>query len=75
MLAVLREQSDSWGVQLEETLRNALIALAETDHSLLELEPLLENAPFRKQLPACAASLSASKRVRRISSWRGSNRY
>jgi len=35
-LDVLRQQADSWGIQLEETLRNALLALAETGWSLLE---------------------------------------
>ena len=47
LLSVLKYQSDSWGVQLEETLRNSLLALAETGHSLLEIEPLLTNASFR----------------------------
>lgn len=48
LLAVLRQQSDSWGIQLEETLRNCLIALAESGWSLLEIEPLLSNASFRR---------------------------
>ena len=43
LLSVLKYQSDSWGVQLEETLRNCLLALAETGWSLLEIEPLLTN--------------------------------
>lgn len=47
LLSVLKYQSDSWGVQLEETLRNSLLALAESDWSLLEIEPLLTNAAFR----------------------------
>ena len=47
LLSVLKYQSDSWGVQLEETLRNCLLALAETGWSLLEIEPLLTNASFR----------------------------
>ena len=47
LLSVLKYQSDSWGVQLEETLRNSLLGLAETGHSLLEIEPLLTNASFR----------------------------
>lgn len=50
VLDVLRRQSDSWGVQLEETLRNALVALAETGWSLLEVEPLLSRAPFRARV-------------------------
>lgn len=47
LLSVLKYQSDSWGVQLEETLRNCLLALAESGWSLLEIEPLLTNASFR----------------------------
>lgn len=50
LLSVLKYQSDSWGVQLEETLRNCLLALAETGWSLLEIEPLLTNASFRAQV-------------------------
>jgi len=52
ILGVLRQQADSWGIQLEETLRNSLIALAETGWSLLEIEPLLSHAPFREQVLA-----------------------
>jgi len=47
VLSVLKQQSESWGIQLEETLRNCLIALAESGWSLLELEPLLSDASFR----------------------------
>ncbi|MBV9470992.1 MAG: type IV secretion system DNA-binding domain-containing protein, partial [Abitibacteriaceae bacterium] len=43
ILSVLKQQSESWGVQLEESLRNCLIALAEAGWSLLEIEPLLTN--------------------------------
>ena len=52
ILGVLRQQADSWGIQLEETLRNSLIALAETGWSLLEIEPLLSHAPFRERVLA-----------------------
>ena len=50
VLSVLKHQSDSWGVQLEETLRNCLLALAETGWTLLEIEPLLTSASFRAQV-------------------------
>ena len=50
VLSVLKAQSDSWGVQLEETLRNCLLALAETGWTLLEVEPLLTSAPFRAEV-------------------------
>ncbi len=50
LLAVLKYQMDSWGIQLEETLRNSLLALAETGWTLLEVEPLLTNAGFRAEV-------------------------
>ena len=50
VLSVLKQQSDSWGVQLEETLRNAIIALAQSGWSLLEIEPLLGNPAFRAEV-------------------------
>jgi len=52
LLGVLRQQAESWGIQLEETLRNSLIALAETGWSLLEIEPLLSHAGFRASVLA-----------------------
>jgi hypothetical protein len=51
-LSVLKGQADSWGVQLDETLRNCLLALAETDWTLLEVEPLLTAAAFRAHVLA-----------------------
>ena len=50
LLDVLKAQSESWGVQLEETLRNCLLALAQTGGSILEIEPLLQNRAFRAQV-------------------------
>lgn len=50
VLSVIRKQSESWGVQLEETLRNTLLALAETGWSLLEVEPMLTSAAFREEV-------------------------
>lgn len=51
VLGALRKEADSWGVQLHESLRNALIVLAEPPAlTLLEVEPLLTNAPLRRQL-------------------------
>lgn len=46
----IKAHSDSWGVQLDETLRNGLIPLAESNMSLLELEPLLTDRAFRQRL-------------------------
>lgn len=50
VLDALKSHSDSWGVQLEETLRNGLIALAEANLSLIELEPLLTESGFRESV-------------------------
>lgn len=47
VLDALRNHADSWGVQLEETLRNTLIALAEDNRTLLDIEPFLTDADFR----------------------------
>lgn len=54
VLAILKQYSESlsWGVQLEETLRNCLLALAETGWTLLEIEPLLSNQAFRSEVLA-----------------------
>ena len=52
LLGILRQQSDSWGVQLDETLRNCLLALSEAGWSLLEVEPLLTRPAFRAEVMA-----------------------
>ncbi|MBX3119693.1 MAG: type IV secretion system DNA-binding domain-containing protein [Fimbriimonadaceae bacterium] len=52
VLDVLRSQAESWGVALDETLRNTLIALAESEMSLCETEPLLTNSSFRERILA-----------------------
>ena len=48
--SVIKQQSESWGVTIERTLRNCLMALSETGWSLLEVEPMLENAGFRAEV-------------------------
>lgn len=54
LLDVIRGESASWGVQLEETLRNALLFLAANGKSLLDLERLLLDGDFATSLlPAC----------------------
>jgi hypothetical protein len=50
LLDVLRGESASWGVQLEETLRNALLLLASSNQSLLSLERVLLDSDFAKSL-------------------------
>lgn len=50
LLGILKRHAESWGVQLDETLRNSLIALAEVRHSIVELEPLLTNQGFREEV-------------------------
>jgi hypothetical protein len=50
LLEVIRKGSDSWGVQLEETLRNCLIALAGGGYTLLDIERLLFDPAFRESV-------------------------
>lgn len=45
--AVLRSSAESWGVQLDETLRCSLIALSYSRRSLADLPRLLGDANFR----------------------------
>lgn len=47
VLEVLAQESESWGVQLAETLRNGLMLLAEAERPLTELEQLLIDADYR----------------------------
>ena len=55
VLDVIKAASGSWGVQLEDTLRNALLVLAECGEPLTELEPLLHDSGFRR---ACLSEIS-----------------
>ncbi len=53
LLALLREQAESWGVQLEETLKNTLVLLAASPGmTLVELPAVLLDAGFRRALLA-----------------------
>lgn len=47
LLEVIHQGASSWGVQLDETLRFSLVALAEAGGSLLEIEPLLTDPTAR----------------------------
>lgn len=47
LLDVVAAEADSWGVQLEETLRNALLLLAESGRSLIDLERVFYDDTFR----------------------------
>ncbi len=54
LLDVIRGESASWGVQLEETLRNALLLLSSSGKSLLDLERVLLDSDFALSLvPFC----------------------
>ena len=44
--------SDSWGVRMEDLLRNSLIALSEAQLSLVSLPKFLTDGPFRKSVTA-----------------------
>jgi hypothetical protein len=58
VLDAVAAQSDSWGVQLAETLRNALLLLAEGQTPLAKLEALLHDAAFRRSCLATCANAS-----------------
>lgn len=47
VLSVLADSAASWGVQLEETLRNALLVLAESGQPLIMLEQFFFDSSFR----------------------------
>jgi len=54
VLDVIASESESWGVQLSETLRNGLLLLAESGQPLTRLESLLFDRHFRLTcLEAC----------------------
>jgi excisionase family DNA binding protein len=42
--------SDSWGVRMEDLMRNSLIALGEAGYTLIELPPFLSSRPFRSSV-------------------------
>ncbi len=44
--------SDSWGVRMEDLLRNSLIALSEANRSLVDLPRFLTDTTFRAQIVA-----------------------
>lgn len=48
--SVLRASAESWGVQLDETLRCSLIALSYARSSLADLPKLLSDAGLRQQI-------------------------
>lgn len=56
VLDVVASEADSWGVQLAETLRNALLLLAEINAPLTQLEALFTDRQFRHDaLARCRA--------------------
>lgn len=50
--SILKSAADSWGVQLDETLRCTLIALSNTRSSLVEIPRFLTNGRFRSDVLA-----------------------
>lgn len=47
---IIAAESQSWGVQLSETLRNALLLLAEASGDLTQLDDLFHNPTVRRSL-------------------------
>jgi hypothetical protein len=56
VLDAVAAESESWGVQLAETLRNALLLLSESGASLTQLDALFFDATKRKLLLSKASS-------------------
>jgi len=54
VLGVIAEEAESWGVQLEETLRNALLLLAISGGRLTDLESVFFDPAFRSRCLAKA---------------------
>lgn len=50
VLDVVATEAESWGIQLEETLRSALLLLASSGGSLVDLERVFYDSVFRKGL-------------------------
>lgn len=50
LIDAVAAESESWGVQLAETFRNAALLLAETNSSLKELDGLFHNSSVRRAL-------------------------
>lgn len=58
LIDAVAAESPSWGVQLEESFRNAALLLAETESSLAELNGLFYNSALRRSLIGRAKSPS-----------------
>lgn len=68
VLAALKGNAESWGVQLDEVLRNGLLALAECGYSLTELPTLLANKQFRRSVAATLTDPTATEFFERFES-------
>jgi hypothetical protein len=58
LLDVVAGEAESWGVQLEETLRNALLLLSLAGRRLTDLDALFFEGAFRASLLACVCDES-----------------
>lgn len=70
VLDAVEAESESWGVQLAETLRNAVLLLAEARSDLTQLEPIFYQPHVRRDLMQRATSepvLSFWKRYNALS--------
>lgn len=56
VLDAVEAESESWGVQLAETLRNAVLLLSEAKGNLTQLEPLFYQPHVRRELMQRAVS-------------------
>lgn len=56
LISAVEAESETWGVQLAETFRNAALLLAETNSSLTQLDGLFHNPEVRRSLIAKATT-------------------
>jgi len=52
LLALIRQNSESWGVTIDEALRNTLVLLAASGMTLVEVGPVLVDGGLRRRLLA-----------------------
>lgn len=62
----IKRRSDSWGVQLDQTLRAVLVSLAEQNYSLVEVEVALSHVAFRAFLKKRTADRYAREFLERF---------
>jgi len=71
LLSLIRDRADSWGVTIDEALRNTLVLLAARGLTLVEVGPVLVDAGLRRRLltDLDQAFMPVSEYFARFESW------